>query len=219
MVIMFVVVVGAGRIGFHLAKILVEEGCEVTVVDKNGDVCSEVFAELKCNTVHGDATKPRVLDEAEAREADAIVTLTGVDETNLVVCLMAKQLGTKNVAARLGALHYDERTLKKLGLDLVIYPEVAAAGYISELILKPEVLDLAYISRGDAEIIELEVRQKSKMAGKKVRDIESPEGSAIIALIEKGKLKIPHPDTKIKANDKVLILAKTEKVKQVKKLA
>lgn len=216
---MFVVVVGAGRIGFHLAKILVEEGCEVTVVDKNGDVCKEVADELKCDTVQGDATKPRVLDEAEIREADAVVALSGVDETNLVVCLMAKQMGAKNVAARLGALHYDERTLKKLGLDLVIYPEVAAAGYISELILKPDLLDLAYISRGDAEIVELEVKSKSKMCGKMIKEIESPEGSAIIALIERGSLRIPAPDTRIRPNDKVLILAKTEKIKQVKKLA
>lgn len=215
---MHIVIVGAGRVGHHLARILMEEGNEVIVVDKNGDVCHEIASELDCTTIRGDATKPNVLEEAGVREADAMVALTGSDETNLIISLLSKQMGAKQVAARLGALHYDEEVLKKLGLDLVIYPEAAAAGYISELITKPEVLDLAFIGRGSAEIIEVEAKRGSPITKKKIKDVEHPPGTAIIAIFEKGKLIIPDPDDQVKAGDKVLILAKTERIKRIKKL-
>jgi trk system potassium uptake protein TrkA len=215
---MFVVIVGTGRIGYHLARTLIEEGHELIVVDKDGDVCQEVAAELECTTVRGDATKPRTLEEANVREADNVIALTGSDETNLVVCLMAKQMGARYVAARLGSLHYDEETLKKLGLDLVIYPEAAAAGYISELVTKPDVLDLAFIARGHAEIVELEVTEGSKIIDQKIEDIENPQGTAIIAFVQDNKIVIPDPKTKIKNGDRVLVLATTEKIQQVMKL-
>ena len=215
---MYIIIAGAGKVGYHLAKINIEEGHDVVVIDKNGDVCHEIANELECVTIRGDSTKPRILEEAGIVEADALVALTGSDETNLITCLIAKQGGAKYVAARLGALHYNEDVLKKLGLDLVIYPEAAAAGYIAELITKPEVLDLAFISRGDAEIVEMMVTEKSKIANKEISHMEQPQGTAIIAIVENGKIQIPDPKRKIKVGDKILILAKTEKVKQIKKM-
>lgn len=215
---MYIIIAGAGKVGRHLAKVLVDEEHDIVIIDKNGDVCHELSNELEIVTIRGDATRPKILEEAGLHEADAVVALTGSDETNLIISLVAKQQGAKYVAARLGALHYNEEVLKNLGLDLVIYPEAAAAGYIAELITKPEVLDLAFISRGDAEIVEMMVTEKSKIADKEIGHIEQPQGTAIIAIIEKGKVIIPEPKRKIKAGDKILILAKKEKVNQIKKM-
>ncbi|MFH0987026.1 MAG: NAD-binding protein [Candidatus Micrarchaeota archaeon] len=215
---MYIVIVGAGRIGKHLAKLLIDEDEDVVVVDRNGDICHEIAREFECVVVRGDATKPDVLEEAGVKECDSFVALTGSDETNLIVSLTAKQLGAKHVSARLGSLHYEEDMMRKLGLDLVIYPEAAAAGYISELITKPGVLDLAFIGRGDAEILEIEVKPKSKLANKKISELEHPQGTAVIAIYEGSKLIIPHPDTVIKEGDRVLILAKKDKIKKIKAL-
>lgn len=215
---MEIIIIGAGRIGRHLARILMEEEHDVTIVERNGDLCHEIASDIGCTTIRGDATKPEILEDAGVREADAIVVLTGSDETNLMVSMMAKKMGAKNVAARLGSLHYDEGTLKMIGLDVVIYPEAAAAGYISELVTKPEVLDLAFIGRGEAEIVEMNLTKKSKVVGKKIKEIEHPKGTAIIAIYDKGKLKIPDPETRLNQGDKVLVLAKVEKVKHIKKL-
>ena len=215
---MYIIIAGAGKVGRHLAKVLVDEEHDIVIIDRDGDVCHELSNELEIVTIRGDATRPKLLEEAGLHEADAVVALTGSDETNLIISLVAKQQGAKYVAARLGALHYNEDVLKNLGLDLVIYPEAAAAGYIAELITKPEVLDLTFISRGDAEIVEMMVTEKSKIADKEIGHIEQPQGTAIIAIIEKGKVIIPEPKRKIKAGDKILILAKKEKVNQIKKM-
>lgn len=215
---MYIIIVGAGDLGYYLAQLLLEEQNDVVVVEKKEERCEQISNELDLVATKGDGTDPKILEKAGIKEADAVVALTGQDETNMVVSLLAKELGAKNVAARIGRVEYDEAVLKKLGIDIVIHPEAAAAGYISELITKPEVLDLAFISRGEAEIMEIEVKEKSKIAGKKVKEIEHPSGSAIVAVYKHDNLVIPESETVIDAGSKILILAKREVVEKVRKM-
>ena len=214
---MYIVIVGAGSLGYYLAHLLLEENHECIIVDKDGAKCDKIASDLDVVAIKGDATDPKVLEKTDIDEADAVVALTEQDETNMVICLLAKDLGAKQVAARISRIDYNDKILRKLGNDVVIHPEAAAAGYIEELITKPEVLDLAFISRGNAEIMEVLVDKKSKLAGKKVGEIASPEGSAIIGLYQNGNLVIPSPTEKIKVGMKVLILAKREVANQVRK--
>lgn len=214
---MYVIVIGAGDVGYYLTQLLVEENHDIVVIDKDATVCERISNELDVVATQGDATESKTLEKAGVREADAVVALTRKDETNLIISLLAKDLGAKQVATRLGKVEFDERLLKRLGIDIVIHPEAAAAGYIAELITKPEVLDLAFISRGAAEIMEIEVGEKSKLAGKKISEIEHPSGSAIVALYENNNLYIPDLETVIKVGSKVLILAKREIASKVRK--
>jgi trk system potassium uptake protein len=214
---MYIIIVGAGNLGFYLAELLLEEEHDVVVIEKDEKTCEKISNELDLVATKGDGTDPKVLEKAGIKEADAVVALTSADDTNMVISMLAKELGAKNVAARIGRVEYDENVLKKLGIDIVIHPEAAAAGYIAELITKPEVLDLAFISRGEAEIMEIQVGEKSKIAGKKVKDIEHPSGSAIVALYKYDNLIIPDPETMIDAGTKILILAKREVAEKVRK--
>lgn len=215
---MMFVIAGAGNIGFYLTEILLDEGHEVIVIEKNKEVCKKISSELQIVVSNGDATDQKVLLSAGVKNCDAFVALTGTDETNMVASLLAKELGAKQVAARIGKVEYNDKVLQKLGIDIVIHPEAAAAGYIEELITKPEVLDLAFISRGSAEIMEIKVKEKSKIVGKKVKEIENPSGTAIVALYENNELVIPTPDTRILAGSKILVLAKREVADNVRKM-
>ena len=182
---MYIIIVGCGKLGYYLTQLLLDEGHDTVIIDKDPVVCEKASDELDVVAHEGDGTEPRILEKAGIKECDALVALTGSDETNMVVSLLAKELGARQVATRIEKVQYDEKVLKKLGIDIVIHPEAAAAGYIEELLTKPGVVDLAYISRGAAEIMELQITAKSKIAGKKVKDIEHPSGSAIIAFYEK----------------------------------
>jgi len=213
----YIIIVGGGDLGFYLAQILLDEEHDVVIIDKDEKICEKISSELDLVVQKGDATETKTLEKAGIKEADALVALTGQDETNMVISLLAKELGAKNVATRIGKIDYDEMVLKKLGIDIVIHPEAAAAGYISELITKPEVLDLAFISRGQAEIMELEITEKSKIVGKKISEIEHPSGSAIVALYENENLIIPDKETEINVGSKILILAKREVAEKVRK--
>lgn len=154
---MHVVIVGAGKLGGHLAELLSAEGHKVAVIDKDKARCRGIAHLHGSSITEGDGTEPKVLEKANAQKADAVIALTGNDETNLVVSLMARQLGAKSIATRLGKVEYDERVLQKLGIDMVIHPEAAAAGYIAELLTRPEMLDLAPMPRGAAEITDDEI--------------------------------------------------------------
>lgn len=213
---MYIVVIGAGNLGYYLTHLLIEENHECVVIDKDAKRCDKIANELDVVAINGDATDPNILKKTDIDESDAIVALTGQDETNMVICLLAKDMGAKQVAARISRIDYNETVLKKLGIDIVIHPEAAAAGYIEELITKPEVLDLAFLSRGNAEIMEILVQPNSKLDGKKFSEIENPAGSSIIGFFEKGELVIPSKDIKIKAGMKILIITKKEVANKVR---
>lgn len=215
---MYIVIIGAGNLGYYLSQLLLEEEHDVVVVDKAEEQCKRIARDLDIVATEGDGTDPAILEKANVKEADAVVALTGQDETNMVVSLLAKELGAKQVAARISRIEYDEKVLKKLGIDIVIHPEAAAAGYIEELITKPGVLDLAFISRGEAEIMEIAVKKKSKVLGKKVGEINLPTGSAIVALYQQGNLVIPSKETLIEEKDRILVLAKREISEKVEKI-
>lgn len=215
---MYIIIVGCGKLGYYLTQLLLDEGHDTVVIDNDPAVCEKVSDELDVVAHEGDGTEPGILEKAGIKECDALVALTGSDETNMVVSLLAKELGARQVATRIEKVQYDEKVLKKLGIDIVIHPEAAAAGYIEELLTKPGVVDLAYISRGAAEIMELQITAKSKIAGKKVKDIEHPAGSAIIAFYEDDELVIPDQESTIKVGARLLVLAKREVAEQVRKL-
>ncbi len=214
---MYIIIVGAGDLGYYVAQTLLEENHDVVVIEKDQKLAEKISSELGVIVSQGDATETQLLEKMGIKEADALIALTDSDETNMIVCLMAKEAGARQVAARISKLDYDEKVLQKLGIDLVIHPEAAAAGYIAELITKPDVLDLAFISRGDAEIMEIAIGPKNKNIGKKIKSIEKPEGSAIVAIYRKGQLTIPSPESKIKQGDKLLILAKRDIAEKVRK--
>jgi len=214
---MYIIIIGAGELGFYLAQLLLEEEHDAVVVDKDSARCEKISQKLDIVATQGDGTETAVLEKVGVKEADAVVALTGQDETNMVISLLAKELGAKTVAARISRVEYDETVLKKLGIDIVIHPEAAAAGYIEELITKPEVLDLAFISRGQAEIMEMQVKKNSKIAGKRIKDIEQVPGSSIVALYEGKNLIIPKPTDSIKVGQKILILAKRDVADKVRK--
>ncbi len=214
---MYIVIVGANELGKFLAKTLIEENHDVVVIDKNKDVCEQVANELDLVCSNGDATEQKVLENAGIKESDAVVSLTTHDETNMVVSLLAKELGAKTVAARLGKTDYNEKVLERLGIDIVVHPEAAEAGYIAEMITKPELLDLAFISKGSAEIMEVKIGEKSKIVGKKVSELGLPEGCSLIAILENDDILIPKPDSIIKKGQKVLIIAKRDVVEAVRK--
>ncbi len=214
---MYFIIVGGNKLAQFLTKILLEEDHKVIVIEKDEILAKKIADEQDVVVIIDDPTNPKVLQDADVDNADCVIILTDSDDTNLVTALLAKENGAKKVAVKLSKIYYNDEIVKKLGVDLILHPEAMMASYTAEMLTKPTLIDLAFFTKGDAEILEY-LAKGSGLINKKIKDIPMPKNSVIFALHdEKGKLVIPTPSTIIKENYKILILSETESVKNLKK--
>jgi len=199
-------VAGAGKVGWNLARELIEKDHEVTLIESSRRRYLVVEEELEHAVQYGDATELWVLERAGIQRADLVIAVTGDDEDNILVCQVAKQ---KYLCDRVIARVNNPRNLQHFKL-LGIQPVVSATDLILRLI-EHEVpryglVHLLALEEERLEIIELEVTSGAPADGKRVSDVELPEGALIISVLRGGTGFVPKADTVIEAGDEVLLV-------------
>ncbi|WP_297063030.1 TrkA family potassium uptake protein [Thermococcus sp.] len=220
---MYVIIMGAGRVGYLVAKMLEEDGHDVTIIEMNRERAKELSMQINGLVIEGDATDPKTLEEANIKQADAFAALTGKDDANLLACILAKNLNP-NVKTSLRIsnpknrrIFEEVKDLKKY-FDFVISPEEIAAEYISRNIVTPG-FDRVLFPKEGAEIVRFNIDENSRIAGKLVKELNLPKDALIIAVYdEKGNLIIPSGDTKLPERGQVIVFAKNSVLKEVKEL-
>ncbi len=181
---MYLIIAGLSGIGKSLAELLVKEGNEVVVVDSDEARCTEMATSSDVMVITGDATNKSVLEEAGVRRADALVALTNDDSDNLMICMLAKEMGARKVISLVNdAVHVE--TFKQAGIGFQVKPHAVVAKHIYRTILQPYVKDFLSFER--AEIFEIEVEEGMKCVGKKVSETGTPNGMKILVLERAGK--------------------------------
>ncbi len=204
---MYVIIAGAGKVGWNLARELLEKDNEVTVIEADRRRYLTVEQELEHAVHYGDATELWVLERAGINRADLVVAVTGDDEDNLLICQVAKE---KYLVDRIIARCNNPRNLEHFKL-LGIQPAVSATDLILRLI-EHEVpryglVHLLDLPEERLEIIELVVSDGSPAAGRQIIDIDLPDGALIVAVLRaEGGGFVPKADTQIKAGDEVLLV-------------
>lgn len=200
-----------------MARLLAKGKHNVVVIEKSKELSEEISGEISdALIINGDGTHAKTLEEADVKNLDFFISVTGKDEVNMLSCLVAKNMGVKNVIARVGDPGY-RKVFKNLGVDYVISPEVTAAEYIEKLIMRPAVMDLTTVGKGDVEILEFVVYEDSLINEKRVGEIQ-PKDFLFIAVYKGKDLTIPSGDTVFEKDDTVLVAVKTDAVKNVEKL-
>jgi trk system potassium uptake protein TrkA len=203
---LYVIIAGAGKVGWNLARELIEKGHEVTVIEQDRRRYLTVEQELEHAVQYGDSTELWVLERAGIQRADLVVAVTGDDEDNLLICQVAKE---KYLCDRIIARVNNPRNLDHFKL-LGIQPAVSATDLILRLI-EHEVPSYGLVHLLDLpeerlEIIELVVSERAPAAGAKVADLSMPEGSLVISVLRDGSGFVPKPDTVVEAGDEVLVV-------------
>jgi trk system potassium uptake protein len=212
---MYIVIMGGGRVGLRLAISLVAVGLDVTLIENDSELCSNAASELDAMVICGNGTDIKTLSEAKIADADVFVAATGNDEANLLSCILVKDYKIPKVIARVSNPDHDE-AFRKVGIDIVVSPELTAAGYLEKMITRPKIADLIVIGKGNAELLELSVNN-SKIFGKKIGDL-SPTDDYIIAAVHKnGEIKIPKDGMMLKKGNRISILVKTPAINAVTK--
>lgn len=207
---------GAGRVGFSLAGLLIEDGYDVTLIENDRKLATDAASELDALVICGNGTNSTLLEEANIQDADYFVATTGNDEANLLSCILVKKYEVPNIIARVSNPDHEEAFME-VGIDNVINPERAASGVLERLITRPNVADLLTLGEGDGEILEMTVTN-DKIVGKQIKEISPTKDYIIIATYNKdGSLIIPQPENILTRGEKISILVKRGCFKKVAK--
>jgi|LSQX01.2.fsa_nt_gb trk system potassium uptake protein TrkA len=213
---MYVIVVGAGKVGYHLAKTLINEGHEVLLLEKDRntvDTFSDSLGEL---IVHGDGCEIRTMSEVGMGRANVVVAVTGDDEDNLVVCQMAKRkFGVPRTIARVNDPK-NEELFKALGIDQTVSSTRIIFNLLEQQIETGQVIPLAALKRGDIEVVEASITASSSVLGYKIAQLDLPQKTLIISVIRDEYAIIPHSDTKLREGDSVIAIIKSEHEKELR---
>jgi trk/ktr system potassium uptake protein len=203
---MYVLIVGAGKVGWNLARELFQKDHEVTVIEADPGRYAKVEEELEHSVHFGDGSELWVLERAGIERSDLVIAVTGDDEDNILISQVAREkYGVERIVARCN----NPRNLQHFEL-LGIKPAVSATDLILRLI-EHEVpqyglVHLLDLPQERLEIIELEVAPGSEAAGKPVKDLGLPDGSLVISLLRDGAGFVPSGDSVVQAGDEVLLV-------------
>jgi trk system potassium uptake protein TrkA len=206
---MYVVIAGLSDIGKNLAELLVKEGNEVLVIDRDSAKCAELADVSECMVITGDASQKSTLEEARVRNAHAFVAAAGDDSENLMLCMIAKEIGTKTVISLVDDAEHTE-TFKQAGINLQVNPDMVAAKHIYRLISHPYVKD--FLSFEGAEIFEIEIEEGMKCVGQTVSRLITPNGVKVLVVQREGKYL--SADREIQPNDWLTLIVNRESAKK-----
>ena len=203
---MYVIIAGGGKVGWNLARELIDRDCEVTLIESNHERFRAIEEELEHSVQFGDASEIWVLERAGIQRADLVVAVTGDDEDYILICQMAKD---KYDCQRIVARANNPRNLPTFRL-LGIQPAVSATDLILRLIEHevPEygLVHLLALEEEHLEIIEFEVPATAEAAGKRVQDLDLPDGALVISIIRGSNGFVPKADTVIEVADTVMLI-------------
>jgi trk system potassium uptake protein TrkA len=202
---MYIVIVGGGRVGYYLAKALLEEEHEILIIEQNHVICETINNEMGSICRRGDGCEVSTLMEAGTARADMFVAVTGEDQHNLVACQLAKhKFKVPRTIARISNPK-NEGLFKKLGINVTISSTDVILEHITEEVPTHPLTHLMEIPEGGLEVVEVRIAAGSASAGKAVKDLSLPAGSMLSLIIRKDQKPIvPLAATVLLAGDQVI---------------
>lgn len=223
---MKIVIVGAGEVGFHLAKILSQEHHDIIVIDDDEERVSRVNESLDVIAIEGNGISPKILSQAGVNEADLLVAVSPSDEVNILACQIAKKLGAKKTISRISNTEFNlpDSLIKPehLGISLSIFPEEVTAEEIVRLVKRASATDVLEFGEGRIQIIGLRLDASSPIINKSMRDIVQDFSELVfrvVAISRGARTIIPTGNDIFKKNDQVYVICKTEYVQDMLRLA
>ena len=221
-----IVIIGAGEVGFNLAKSLSRENHEITVIDTDPQKCLRVKNNLDAHVIEGDGASQRILQSIDMKHVDYLLALTRIDEINLVCSRISKKMGAKHVICRLRNTEYLHKkaiiTPEQFGIEYVTYPEKAAQIEIENLIRRSSTVEVQEFHDGRILMVGINLESSSPLIGRTIENVvtSNPFTQHKTVLINHNDdFFIPKPTDTYKKNDHVYFVARKERVEEVQKMA
>lgn len=216
---MKIFIVGGGEIGRALAVQLSRDGYELTVIDKEESIVDSMSNSVDVISFQGNGASYAVLENLNASEADIFIAVTNSDELNILSCLTAHMLGAKHTIARIRDVDYatQNRFYKnKLGLSMIINPELATAMEVFRLLRFPLATRVEVFAGGKAELVEMTVGENSPLAEKSLIEINKNMGINLLicAIVRKGEAFVPKGDAILQSGDILYLTGAVEEFRK-----
>ena len=221
---MNIIICGAGRVGFTIAKQLSDQGHSITVIDQSSDDIQKIDDSLDVKAIVGKATYPSILEKADATEADMIIAVTRNDEINMLICQIAFSIfKIPKKIARIRSQDYLNpkftRVYNKenLPIDVIISPELEIANSIQRKLEAPGALDSVPFAENKIRLLEIQINENCKLINFKLNELTKkyPELDAnIIGIIRVDKFLIPKKNDDIQQNDKIYVIINSAQMSQ-----
>jgi len=210
-----VLIIGAGRIGRHLALALENNGLSVKVIDKDEERCQLLANMLKRGQVFcGEGTDLSLLEEEGAGEADVVVCLTDDDKLNLLLALLAKDLGCKKTIVRVGRTEYIP-LLEKVGIDVVVSPRLITAGAILSQVRRGKFVSISLLQGAKAQAMEVIVSDETIIKDQKLKHANFPKDCIVGAVVRDGNVFVPNGDSVLRSGDRAIVFALATAIRKV----
>jgi trk system potassium uptake protein TrkA len=203
---MYIIIVGAGKVGYFLAKRLCQGRHTVSIVEKDKLICEEIARELEALVISGDGCDPRILEEAGIERADVLAAVTGEDEDNLIICQLAKE--RFNVHRTVGRVNNpdNEHTFAELGIDVPVNSTNIIAKIIEEEVSFSDFVNLMSFKRGKLAIVRVDLPEDSPVINKEIKDIRLPPDSVLVSIVRGEEVIVPKGNTVLRIGDDVVAL-------------
>ncbi len=215
-------VMGAGEVGFHLARTLSQEGHSVVVIERDPAKRDRVEEALDAAVVVGNGAHVPVLKAAKVDKCDLFMAVSSSDEANLAASLLAKRLGVQRTVVRVGVVN-EVTTHRRLyedtfGADLLLSTQLLATTRILNHILGHNTLEVEYLAQGKIQLRRIHVEPGSVLTRKPLKEVRMPTGSLVVAFFHGEKLIIPSGDDRAQPGDDALVLCKTGVITRVERM-
>lgn len=219
---MKIVIIGAGEVGLFLAKRLSYEKHDLVIIDVDPEKCAYAQEALDVSVIQGNASSQSVLKEAGLESADMLIAASGIDEINVLACMVASKMGVKRKIARVrNPDYYDESSILKpqdVGVDLFIHPEEEVIAEITRLLMRASASEVIEFENGKILMVGLKLDANCPNLNKPLKDIGSDkerENFRVVAMLKGEKTIIPTGNDYFNKNDQIFVVTKKETLPQV----
>lgn len=217
---MQIIIVGGGKTGSHLAARLTDDGAAVTVIENRPEAAQRVRTSCPAATViEGSGADPRVLERAGVHMVDAVAAVTGEDEVNLVVSLLAKmEFSVPRVVARVNSPANAWMFTPANGVDVGVNQAEITARFIMEGMNARDVYTLMRLGRDDHRIVQATVAPGARVAGRALRHIAFPAETIVVGVDHEGTLAVPNGDTVLAPGDEAVLFTTDGSTNELRRL-
>lgn len=213
-----VVIIGGGNIGLMMADALDSGALSVRIIEMDPKQAEAAAQHMPGSIViNGDALEPVILEEAGVGSADAVISVTNNDQTNILASLMAKRAGAGRTISLINRASFST-LVNPLDIDVVVNPREITISTILRHVRRGRVREVHYIGDGFGEVLEVDALRTSAIVNKKIVDLSLPEGAIIGAIMHNDTVLMPKPEMRISEGDRVVIFTEEAVVRRVERL-